>query len=289
MCGRKLASWLAERKLFASTRELSARNALDWNLPLTKIEKVRVGIYMMLRDYGAGIFPPTGKTAQEAWQAERDRLETLPGTSYEEILDGERRKPFWNSRIFQHHAGNFARLWKILEEHQVNPPARLLELGCGPGWMSAWFAEAGYSVVGTDVADDELQLARQRVTNSEIFGRSEIRFEETPMESVDQASLGLFDAVYVYEALHHANDWGAALAAARRCLKENGILIIASEPNILHQFIAWRVARISDVREVGFSRRALLKQLQSAGFSQVRVYAPSRFNPLSFHWICARP
>jgi 2-polyprenyl-3-methyl-5-hydroxy-6-metoxy-1,4-benzoquinol methylase len=215
-------------------------------------------------------------------------LGALPGTRYEEVLDAERRKPFWNARIYKHHAQSFARIRSILEEHKINPPARLLELGCGAGWMAAWFAEAGYRVVGTDVAQDELQLALQRVANPGVFGKKGAVVVEAPMEKVHQMSSEPFDAVYVHEALHQASDWRAVLESARHCLKEGGILIVASEPNILHQFVAWKVVRISGVREVAFSRRALLSNLKAAGFGSVQVYAPVRLNPLSFHWVCAQ-
>ncbi len=34
------------------------------------------------------------------------------------------------------------------------PPARLLDMGCGTGWTSFFFAKAGYHVTGVDIAPD---------------------------------------------------------------------------------------------------------------------------------------
>ena len=34
------------------------------------------------------------------------------------------------------------------------PPARLLDLGCGAGWTSIFFARRGYEVVGVDISED---------------------------------------------------------------------------------------------------------------------------------------
>src|SRR5262245_25060871 len=39
------------------------------------------------------------------------------------------------------------------------PPARILDLGCGTGWTSQFFARAGYRVVGCDVAPEMIRLA----------------------------------------------------------------------------------------------------------------------------------
>jgi len=39
------------------------------------------------------------------------------------------------------------------------PPARVLECGCGTGWLSHFLARRGYDVVGTDVSTDAIRLA----------------------------------------------------------------------------------------------------------------------------------
>src|SRR5947209_908993 len=41
------------------------------------------------------------------------------------------------------------------------PPARLLDLGCGTGWTSVFFARAGYDVVGVDIAPDMIAHAEE--------------------------------------------------------------------------------------------------------------------------------
>src|SRR5215217_5168696 len=41
------------------------------------------------------------------------------------------------------------------------PPARLLDLGCGTGWTSRFFARAGYEVVGADIAPEMIRVATE--------------------------------------------------------------------------------------------------------------------------------
>jgi ubiquinone/menaquinone biosynthesis C-methylase UbiE len=57
------------------------------------------------------------------------------------------------------------------------------------------------------------------------------------MEEVCAATehLGPFDAVFVYEALHHAYDWRKACAEAYRCLKPGGWFLLCNEPNLLRR------------------------------------------------------
>src|SRR2546430_16388417 len=50
------------------------------------------------------------------------------------------------------------------------PPARLLDLGCGTGWTSVFFARAGYEVVGLDLAPDMIEPAEANRARAELDG-----------------------------------------------------------------------------------------------------------------------
>jgi ubiquinone/menaquinone biosynthesis C-methylase UbiE len=41
-------------------------------------------------------------------------------------------------------------------------PGRLLDVGCGTGWLASRLARAGWDVTGVDVSEDQLRLARDR-------------------------------------------------------------------------------------------------------------------------------
>ena len=86
------------------------------------------------------------------------------------------------------------------------PPARLLDLGCGTGWTSAFFARRGYRVTGQDIAPDMIQYAE----------RNRARYEAADLDFVlsDYESLNFtepFDCAVFYDSLHHAVDERAAL------------------------------------------------------------------------------
>jgi len=97
-----------------------------------------------------------------------------------------------------------------------------------------------------------------------------------------------FDGVVVFEALHHAFDWRRAMESAYLCLKAGGWLVLANEPNLLHTFISYRVARLSNTHEIGLSRKALTREMRRVGFKETRVFAPKPNNLVSPHWLAAR-
>ncbi len=288
---RRIAGVCASSFLFNKGRRLWEQNSKDWNFPLSKSGKIWCGTYIILRDFAEGVFPPRFDDQAQAYQNEIDYNASIPGVTLEEVQKIHATKPFWNAATCEKHLGDFIHLFRVLEQHGIKPGQRLLELGCGSGWMAELLALSGYSVVGTTISHYDIPLANQRI---EVLKHkavnSELKFIACPMESVDAIAelRGTFEAVYVYEALHHAYDWRKTLRAAITTLKPGGCLLIVNEPNWLHTFISYRAARLSRTHEIGFSKNALVRELKSAGFHDVNVLRPAIDNWVSPLWITAR-
>ena len=111
-----------------------------------------------------------------------------------------------------------------------------------------------------------------------------------PMEQIDRArgQRPPYDAVYVYEALHHAFSWREAIEASHECLKPGGWLLICEEPNVLHTFVSYRVSRLANTHEIGFSGSELLRHLRVTGFRPVRVLRNRVGLLVRPHWNAAR-
>ncbi len=96
----------------------------------------------------------------------------------------------------------------------------LLEVGCGTGGASVYFAaERGLEVTGIDVDPEEVELSCQNGA-----GVPNLRFQaasatELPFED------GSFDIVYSYYVMHHVDDWLGALREIARVLKPKGYFI----------------------------------------------------------------
>lgn len=73
------------------------------------------------------------------------------------------------------------------------PPARVLEVGCGQGHLSALLAAEGYRVVALDASPEAVELARRRGVDAH---RAEwMTFEASPFDAAGAALLSsLIDA-----------------------------------------------------------------------------------------------
>lgn len=244
----------------------------------------------MLSDYAAGLFPADVSDQATAYENEMQYGANLGGISKEEFLAKEMRKPFWDSNAADKYLNGFVRLLRTLESLDVRPTSRLLELGCGSGWMAEFFALTGYGVVATTIAPSDGPAVQRRSVALQAKGlKSELLFEFSPMESVDQVvEANSFDAAYIHQALHHAYDWKATLRAAFRTLKPDAWIVIADEPNVLHTFINYRMGKMSRTHEIGMSRRELVLGLREAGYREIRVISPRFDDLLHPHWLAAR-
>ena len=291
MLSGRLANLLAESIFLRGGRSRWETNLFDWNDPLSKREKVITGLYIILRDHADGLFPPRFADQQKAYEAEIRYDEILPGVSTNEVRTYGMRKPFGSESEMERLLGHLVRLSRILRSLGLEPGAHLLELGCGKGWMAEFLVLMGYKVTGTTLSPVDVDHARTRITSLQAKNLpADLRFRAAPMESVAETVRDLipFDGVFVFEALHHAYDWRKALSAAAETLRPGGWLVLANEPNLLHTFVSYRVARLSGTHEIGMSRAQIRAYLLTVGFSKVRMLNRRPSLGVVAHWIAAQ-
>lgn len=270
-----LAKLLSKSILFGHARVLHDRNLEDWNYPLTKWQKLMVGSYMILRDYAEGLFPPKFEDEQATFEGENafyDTLQTL-GKTEEELYVGAMQKPFWHGSRMD--LLNYVDIQSFFHQCGVNPPMRILEVGCGSGWTAEFLAASGFRVMATTLDESAGEMIDRRKASLIAKGvPHDLQFRASPMEYVDQtvADLEPFDAIYVHEALHHAHDWKKAIESFTQCLKPGGWCFILNEPNLIHTFVSYRVARLSNTHEIGIGPAVLRKCLRDNGFTELLVF-----------------
>jgi SAM-dependent methyltransferase len=158
------------------------------------------------------------------------------------------------------------------------PPARLLDLGAGAGWTSAFFARRSYDVVSMDIAPDMTALAEQ---NKERYQVENLAFFTGDYEEMPFAEE--FDCAVFYDALHHAVDERAALAAVYMALRPGGVLV-TMEPGEGHsrQPASVKAMRLYGVNEKDMPPHHLLALGRSVGFRRGRVYVRPLSPELAF-------
>jgi SAM-dependent methyltransferase len=116
-------------------------------------------------------------------------------------------------------AANLAHL-DALFHFLVPPPARIVEFGCGTGWLSLFLATRGYAVTGVDISPDAIAAARQQ---QELRGLTGVEFVVGDYEH-PAAGEG-FDYALFFDALHHAEDEQLAVQCAFDALRPGGAMI----------------------------------------------------------------
>lgn len=147
---------------------------------------------------------------------------------------------------------------------------RVLDFGCGTGWTSLLLGKAGYDVTGVDISADAIAIARENAAREGLTG---LTFYAADYE--EWVGTGDFDYVLFYDALHHAEDEQAAMAAAFRSLTTGGVLF-AIEPGEGHSQSSGAAHAVEtyQVHEKDMPPHYIWKLGRAAGFSR-RLFLPA--------------
>ena len=103
---------------------------------------------------------------------------------------------------------------------QLRPDAVVLDIGCGPGTITAGLARRAGRVVGLDKSADMVEAARSHAAD---LGLDNTAFEVGAVYELpwDDSS---FDVVYAHQVLQHLSDPVSALREAQRVLRPGGLV-----------------------------------------------------------------
>lgn len=109
----------------------------------------------------------------------------------------------------------------------LGPGSRVLELGCGTGWLTLLLAEAGLKdLVGMDFSPDQIARAQRNAKDHRLEGRVEFLVADAKTETANAGRI--FDAVVMHAFLHHlsTSEISAALVDACQRLAPGGRLVL---------------------------------------------------------------
>lgn len=146
---------------------------------------------------------------------------------YMKILESQPRR--YDGGIALMSLGGADRCKQKIVDENVHAGFRVLEIGCGTGTLAILAARAGAEVVGFDVSDPMLDVARGKIRNAGLS--DSIHVEEMGVSGMDKYAAESFDVVastLVFSELSH-DERVYALRHTYRVLKPGGRLVLADE------------------------------------------------------------
>lgn len=128
-----------------------------------------------------------------------------------------------NSEFRPLHEINPLRL-RWIDEHAHLSGKRVLDVGCGGGILSEAMARAGADVVGIDLSDKPLKVARLHLLESGL----QVDYRKVAVETLAEAEPGRFDVVTCMEVLEHVPDPASQIGACARLVKPGGHVFFAT-------------------------------------------------------------
>jgi 2-polyprenyl-6-hydroxyphenyl methylase/3-demethylubiquinone-9 3-methyltransferase len=110
-------------------------------------------------------------------------------------------------------------------------PARILDVGCGAGFLSNALVQHGHDVTGMDASQASLAVAARHDTTGSV------RYAQGDATRLDFAD-GSFDVVCAMDFLEHVEDPGAVITEAARVLAPDGLFFFHT---FNRNWLAWLV------------------------------------------------
>ncbi len=153
-------------------------------------------------------------------------METFHNVDDKEINKFDRVSQIWwdlNGEMGTLHTINPLRINFIMAPLTVHNP-KILDVGCGGGILSEALAKTGAQVVGIDLSQASIDVARQHTSNQEL----DIDYRYEGVEEIVQKQAGSFDVVTCMEMLEHVPEPDKIVAACAQALKPGGHAFFSS-------------------------------------------------------------
>ncbi|MFT4513396.1 MAG: SAM-dependent methyltransferase [Planctomycetota bacterium] len=133
---------------------------------------------------------------------------------------------------------------------------KVVDLGCGAGFLAAWLAERSDEVIGVDHSERMLAEARANVPGAE-FRQGEL--DALPLEDAE------VHAAFANLVWHHLPDHAAAAREVHRIVRPGGHVVVA---DMMPHESEWMRERMGDLR-LGLKPDQVVASLARAGFQDL--------------------
>jgi 2-polyprenyl-6-hydroxyphenyl methylase / 3-demethylubiquinone-9 3-methyltransferase len=159
---------------------------------------------------------------------------------------------------------------------------RVVDVGCGGGILSEAMATRGASVLGIDLGEKALGVARLHKLESGV----PVDYRLVSAEALAAEAAGSFDVVTCMELLEHVPDPALTLAACARLAASEGVIVIST---INRNLKAYALAVIGAEYVLGLLPRGthdyakFITPAECAGFARHAGLAPSAITGVAYN------
>ena len=110
---------------------------------------------------------------------------------------------------------------------QLNPEAKVLDLGCGTGYLFLRFLRRGFNVTGLDISSEMIQITNNSIAQNE---KHRAHLSVGDVEDFMDNNREDFDLIIFSAVLHHLFDYEMALKKTCKGVKSGTKILIFFEP-----------------------------------------------------------
>jgi 2-polyprenyl-6-hydroxyphenyl methylase/3-demethylubiquinone-9 3-methyltransferase len=111
-----------------------------------------------------------------------------------------------------------------IDERSRLPGKKVVDVGCGGGILSEGLCQRGAHVLGIDMGEAPLSVARLHGLESGI----DVEYRQMTIESLAEQEAGTYDVVTCLEMLEHVPDPASVIRACAKLLKPGGDLFLST-------------------------------------------------------------
>ncbi len=187
------------------------------------------------------------------------------------------RRPFQDAEDAQ---SRLTSLSLVLQHLALTPGARVLDFGCGTGWLSRCLATMGADMLAVDVSQRVLDLARRWLQRDPLADELRVEFRRFDSVRLPAEDVSV-DRIVSFDAFHHVLDQEATLAEMARVLRPGGIAVF-HEPGPRHSATpdAQHEMREHGVIENDIDVHRIWRAAQGCGFADIRLSLPTLRAPI---------
>ena len=135
--------------------------------------------------------------------------------------------PQYEWERMRRHRTEFAVTFRALADYLPPPPAKILDIGGGPGRYALELAQQGYDVTLLDLSQKNLDFAQDKAKEMAITLTAFVHGDATQLPQLPYEQ---YDAILMFGPLYHLTAVSArnkAIAEAIRVLRPNGLLFVS--------------------------------------------------------------